>query len=636
MYLLFFGALLIVMISAIEFVITKHIVWKKRSLDAMVVLLFAAAFLSIAVVSPNKVQAALNPILGLVPLFSFMVIYFSLSREKNSVMKHAVVYFSSIVTALLTIFYFFTPFKNAVLPTALQVLKDPYFTPVGSYLDTVLFLGFIAVLAFSQLISKKEKKTTILASVSLVFSLIAVSYISFILIKTKDLLVLPPYNLSWFAAVETLKLPLTALFGVGVDNFSSMFTRVKDAGYNISPLWQISSFNVSRSAFLHIFTETGFVGTVAFVLLFLQQIKRGLEGSKDIKKIFPVLYLIVISLFFPPSLIVFFIIFLGLIGIGYHEKQEEHEDTTVLNMGSILPLYIIIVAFSLLFVGVSGYFVGRSYVAELYFKKSLDGFAGKNVKTVYDNMRKAVMQNAYVERFRLNFSQTNLLIANNIASKATPVVDEVTGQKKTPQLTEEERTMVSQAIQAAIQEAKTTVTLNPQKASNWENLAIIYRNIINVAQGADAWTVSAYQRAIMLDPQNPMYRVSLGGIFFSFKNYDEAEKAFEQAIAVKQDWANSYYNLAWSAFQKQDYQKAVIAMQNTLSLLDPKKEKADYEKAAADLIEFKKKIPEEKAPVKAADTSAKPSQLNIPTPQALEVEPKIQLPKTASPEAPLR
>ena len=132
---------------------------------------------------------------------------------------------------------------------------------------------------------------------------------------------------------------------------------------------------------------------------------------------------------------------------------------------------------------------------------------------------------------------------------------------KKPELSEADRQTISQAIQAAIEEAKATVTLNPQKAVNWENLASIYRNIINVAQGADSWTVSAYQRAIILDPQNPTYRVSLGGVMFTFKNYDEAVKLFEQAIAIKPDWANSYYNLAWSSYQKADYQRAAAAMQ---------------------------------------------------------------------------
>ena len=191
--------------------------------------------------------------------------------------------------------------------------------------------------------------------------------------------------------------------------------------------------------------------------------------------------------------------------------------------------------------------------------------------------------------------------------------------------------MVTQAIQAAIAEAKAVVTLNPQKAGNWENLASIYRNVITVAQGADSWTVSAYERAIVADPQNPLYRLQLGGLYYMLGNYDEASKLFEQSVGVKPDWANSHYNLAWAAFQKQNYQRAASEMQTVLTLVDPKANKKDYEQAQKDLEEFKKKLPKEEE--KPATGEAGEQQLTLPTPPEQEISPKIELPETASPEA---
>jgi tetratricopeptide (TPR) repeat protein len=134
-----------------------------------------------------------------------------------------------------------------------------------------------------------------------------------------------------------------------------------------------------------------------------------------------------------------------------------------------------------------------------------------------------------------------------------------------------------------------------------------------------------------LDPQNPIYRLNLGGVFYSLNNWDEASNLFTQAVGLKSDWPNAYYNLAWASYQKGAYQQAVNAMQNTISLLDPKTSKTDYEKASKELEEFKKKLPpaEEEA-TQGAQT--KPSQLTLPTPQPT-IEPKIKLPKEASPEA---
>jgi len=320
----------------------------------------------------------------------------------------------------------------------------------------------------------------------------------------------------------------------------------------------------------------------------------------------------------------FFLIFVVLGSVASHENTHAPSH---LDLSSLLPLYVGAIVLSFGFVIGSGYLLGRSYAAEISFKKSVDAIAKNNVKEVYDNMRQAIILNPNIEKFRSNFADVNLLIANNIASKATPTEK----NPKPPALTEQERQTVSQAIQAAIEESKAPVALNGQKAENWVTLARIYRNILGVAQGADSWTVSSYQRAIVLDPQNPSYRIDLGGVLYGLKNYEEALKLFEQAVSIKPDLANAHYNLAWSSYQKQDYQRAAAEMQNVISLLDPKKQDADYKKAQQDLAEFKKMIPaaENQATQEAVQT---PNELTIPTP-AQEISPKIELPNTASPEA---
>ncbi len=216
-------------------------------------------------------------------------------------------------------------------------------------------------------------------------------------------------------------------------------------------------------------------------------------------------------------------------------------------------------------------------------------------------------------------------MANNIAAKASKPQEK---DKKPSQLSEQDRQNISQAIQAAIAEGKAAISLNPQKAQNWENLAQIYRNIINTAQGADVWTISSYQRAIVADPQNPVYRLNLGGVYYSLGNFEEASKIFEQAVILKPDWPNAYYNLAWANFQKQKYQEAVSAMENVIRLLDPKKDKNDYEKAKKELEEFKKKLPQEEK--QATEEGKTQPKLTLPSPIPTTT-PQIQLPKEASP-----
>jgi len=633
MYFMFFGALTLLLLSALEFLLTKKLVWKRGQFDGTLVLFFITAVLSVIISSPNKIQAVLQPVFGVGVIFSFLVAYFILSRDKNETAKDIAVYAPGIIVSLTSAFFFFNPLKNANLTGIWSMFKSQYFTPLGNQLDVVYFLGFIAVLAIAQIFSKRTK-TQVLPLVALVLSLTGISLTVITLLRTQNSFILPPANLCWFAAVETLNTPANSLFGVGVDNYAAMFTRVKDSLYNASPLWQISSFNVSRSTLLHVLTEMGVFGLAAFGLLMLQFIKKGVDVRKaqgNKLGLLPYGYVVMLVLLFPPSITLLFLIFLLTVGVGSHGKHVAEDEASVFETGKVLPLYASLLVVAVLFIGAGGFLAGKSYASEVYFKNALDALAKQDAKNVYENMRQAVMGNPFIERYRSNFSQVNLLIANNIASKLSPQQGaEGTETAQKPELTEEEKQTISQALQAAIEEAKAVVSLNPQKAANWEGLAAIYRNIINVAQGADSWTVSAYQRAIVLDPQNPVYRVSLGGIMFSFKNYDEAYKLFEQAVSLKPDWPNAHYNLAWAAYQKEDYRTAATAMQNAVSLLDPKNDEADYKRASTELEEFKKKLPADETASKSAESQ--PSKLSVPSP-APSVQPQIKLPEEASPEA---
>ncbi len=619
-YLLVFGALLLLLITSIQILVTKKIVWQKSSFDNLLILFLVAVGVSTVIISPNKIQALLNPNFGLVAILALVILYFYLSREKNFHLESNIYHLISIIVSIVAIIFFFDPFKNANLPQTLQFLKTANFTPLGSRLDLAIFLGFFVTLGLGKIISK-EKKLALNLFVWFI-NFVALFLTIFTLVRPASSIQLPPFKLSWFAAVEILKNPLTAFFGVGVDNFSAIFTQVKDVLYNQSVNWQIGSFSVSRSAVLHVFTETGVLGLLTFGLILFSLIKATLlrsssSAGQTIK--FVICYLLFVILFFPPSLVTWFLLILVITEISKINDQPSNIQS--FDFSNLMPVYLGLGIFSIIIVVFSGYFLGRSYLAEAAFKKSIDGYLTNNGKLVYDNQRQAIIFNPYIERFRTNFSQTNLLIANNIASKA-----------KDNKLSEQNRQTITQAIQAAISEAKAAVSLNSQKASNWENLAVIYRNVINVAQGADLWTISAYQRAIVTDPQNPNYRLGLGGVHYSLGNWDEAGKLFEQAVSLKPNWPNAYYNLAWANYQKKDYPKAVNALENALKLIDPTKDKADYDRAKTELDEFKTKLPKEENQTPTTNNES-PSQLALPTPIPTTEQPKIQLPKEASPEA---
>ena len=640
LYFLGFFSLFLLLISLIQFINSKKLTWRSTPIDTPIFLFIVALALSILFSSPNKIAALVNPNFGLAAIIFLTIIYFYLSRKMNKELTFmTILSYSGFLLSLLTIVFFFQPFKNTSLPQSLQFLKNPAFTPVGSFLDLAFILGFFLIHGLTRIFKDKETQVNsnknIIHYSLLIINLTALSLTLYSLLK--PVLTnfnqfqpfstnLPPFRLSWYAAIEILKKIDTAIFGVGIDNFSSIFTQVKDLAYNQSSLWQINSFSLSRSTILHILTETGLFGLLAFILLLFQAFKLAFV-QKDLLPLFG--YSLFIIAFFPPSLIVWFLFFIVLSQLSTKALESSHQNLSEINLAAFPPVYLGISAVSFLFIIIGGYFLGRSYLSEYYFKKGLDGVAKNDARQAYDNIRQAIVLNPFIERYRISFSQLNLLIAEGIAAKA----NQPQGKDKKPyQLTEQDRQNITQAIQTAISESKAAVTLNPQKALHWENLAGIYRNIIGTAQGADVWTVSAFQRAIVADPQNPIYRLNLGGIYYSLGNFEEAARLFEQTVSLKPDWANAHYNLAWADYQRQNYQRAVAEMQNAIALLNPQKDKTDLEKAQKELEEFKKKLPKEE---KQATESAgsQPSKLSLPTPPTTQISPKIELPKEASPEA---
>lgn len=652
LYFFIYAVIGLTVVSLINLIVSRKIVWQKDIMINGILMLLVGSALSIIVMTPNKMAALFVPHDGFLPMLSLVIYYMFLvgmmRKSKDSVFFYIAV--AGFIASLVGIFGFLSPLKGVKLPAEIAFLNAPLFNTVGTQLDFILFNIFTVVAIAAYFLTNKDvtvvnvhghagHKIKNVSVKTLFYVFFAVALINLILqvfqvgkaiLIDDQSFVLPPVSISWYAAIEILKNPLTTLFGVGVGNFSAMFTQVKTAAYNSTQLWQVASFNISRSAFLHILTEMGLVGAAGFIII-LVNIFRNLKVAKTGAKLL-MGFGVIVLLFFPPSFIGFFIFFVCL--AYFTANVRQHEELYEADLAKIVPVYVACIIVFLIFIASLTYFTSTSFASELIFKSSLDAAARNDLKGLYEAQRNAIIINPYNEDFRRSYSQTNLIIANNIASK------------KKEDITDKDKETITQAIQASIAEAKAAVALNPAKVTNWQYLATVYRNIIYVAQGSELWTIAAYQRAILLDPQNPSYRLELGGVYYLLQVYDEAQKLFEQAVTLKPDWANAHYNLAWTLDKKKDYAGAVAQMQAVLTLINQKTNKADYDQAKKDLDAFKKQLDEQQKANAAQGQNGQQGQqqqqnqaqqnpadekLNLPTPPAATFEPKIQLPQSASP-----
>ncbi len=645
-YFLVFAVFGVLFLSFGKFLIGRKFTWIHNPATQSLILILLSYILSIVLMSPNKVQAIFNPQYGLVMISAFVIFYFYASHvfSKAQISPILLLAISGALVSVFSLIIMVDPFQNASLPAYWSFLTNTTFNPVGSSVHFLAYLAFVLVgLGFYMWRMYKSrhhnddqnKVMMIILGVVVLFTLLAGIFHIFVIaqqiMNEGAQIVIPPFGLSWFAAVEVLKNPMTAIFGVGVDNFATLFTQVRTINYNLTDLWQVNTFNTSRSVILHVLTELGLLGTVGFTLLISLFLKRVKEVKTETAALF--ITSLVIIFLLPPSIITFFVFFLSLalMAADLHKKSSQEE--YIVDLSGLMPIFIGVVVITMLVLGSTVYFLGRHFLAEYYFKKSLDGVASNSLQELYENQVKAIQYNNASEEFHRQFAQTNLLVANNIAAKEQDA------------LTDQDRQTIAQAIQASIVEAKTAVSLNPLKVTNWQTLAGVYRQIVNVAENAPVWAVSAYQQAIVLDPRNPVLRLDLGGIYYLFQNYDEAQKMFEQAVSLKPDWANAHYNLAWTYYQKGLYGPAVDQIQIVVGLIDPATQQEDYKAAQKTLEDFKTKyqeaLEEQAEQQQNADQEGtvvptptpSPEELNLPSAPATNLDEKIELPEEASPEA---
>lgn len=568
-YVLVFGTLLLLIISFLQFLISKKFILQSGSIDLPIIIFLSAVFLSLVITATNKIQALLDPNFGLMIIAALSIFYFYLSRN-NETMKQfnnlAILSLSGFIISSLIIILSLEPSKN------LNIIS----------LELIVFFGFMLVYGLGLLISSfsSEKQTPKVVHIctSIIISIaLVISFIGFL----KQQPTLPSLSLSFKALFETVKHPLTAIFGVGIDNYSVVFTRIKDVGYNQTNLWQFSAPATDRSALFHIITTTGIMGLISFLYLVFALIKKLKQNLSIMLGFIYVLFILVI---FPPSFLVFFLLFFLASQTGKNNKQY------VFNLSKSFSFYsyVILIMTACVLFGAAIRYIGTIYLADYFYGQSLAGIKENSFKKVYDNQQKALSYNPYLEQYHLGFARTHFVLAQNIIDKAA-------SGSASLSFTKESKQMLTEAIQTAITENQMIIDLNPKKAEYWGNLAQIYTIIPKELQSPNekdtdappAAAMTYFKKALSLDPNNPVYYFEVGQLSLAQKKVDDGFKYTKKASELKSNWADAHYQLAMIYAQKKDMNNMVKELEITLQNLDPKTNQKEYEAVKQTLDQIK-------------------------------------------------
>ncbi len=398
-----------------------------------------------------------------------------------------------------------------------------------------------------------------------------------------------PFEVSWKISVSAFR--DSPFWGTGPASYLTDFTTYKPAEFNNTKIWNIT-FNTAFNEYFQFLATLGALGLIALLLLttlFISFAFRALVSSQNSLgvslAISGIIFFVLLALH--TSTLTLWVMGLVILAsflatyknitretfVGSGLSKDSGATVNGLHFDIVPAFFLVIVAAAVCYGWYTG---GRAVVADYHHRLALNAVAAGQGLTAYNELVAAENLNPYVDLYRTDMAQTNFALANAIATAKGPTQASPAGS-----LTDTDKSNIQTLLSQAINEGRVATALNPNNPADWEVLGSIYRQISGVAQNALTFSLDSYGRAISYDPLNPMLRLTVGGIYYSAQNYDMAVRFFTDAVNLKPDYANAYYNLAIAFKDKNDLTDAQASIQQAVSLLDPSS--ADY-KTASDLL----------------------------------------------------
>lgn len=458
-------------------------------------------------------------------------------------------------------------------------MQEKGFTLSGSPFITVSILMIGSVVAFvtaKNLTSARIRYLTIACGIISLGT--ALAYGSLMLPGGPLTPTILPFAASWNITLDALKNAHTVFFGVGIANFSSLYTAVKPPFLNATPFWNMLPTNASTEIFQWM-TTMGALGTAAFIYLIARGVRQITDDRSEHSPISIIFIGSALTFFFTPGSVPIYLLFFVSFGIL---KAERNEHKAVQQSTRSVISLVLAVA-----IGLSGYFLVQAVRAENLMYQATQALTKKDATKTYDAYFNAVRLAPTMTNYRLSYAQINLSLAAGMMQKSD--------------ITDAEKETINHLVTQAINEGKAASVLRPHDVRVWQNLGAIYANLIPIMTGADTLALDAYNQAVALDANNPALRTEFGAVLMQLVRTTKDEQVqsaylnranaeFQTAIQLKSDYSMAYYNLAKLLESVGEYGNATLAMQKSVSLL--KDTDPNLARAKEELSALKAKVPQ--------------------------------------------
>lgn len=226
---------------------------------------------------------------------------------------------------------------------------------------------------------------------------------------------------------------------------------------------------------------------------------------------------------------------------------------------------VLVLTISALYLGGSYYYADILYQGGVNLVNAKGDLENGTVK-----IKDAVLLNPYNDLYLRTLSQAAL--------------QRVTQEIAKPQSTQRDAN-IQNLIATAINIGKRSTDLAPLNVDNWVQRATIYRAVIGYVSGAEQWAFDAYNEAMRLEPQNPLYSLELGRTYVlaadmlaqsaqkdkdaaaKMKDYlAKAEEVLKKSVEAKPDYALALFELALVYDRTGKSNEAIASMVQTKNL----------------------------------------------------------------------
>lgn len=383
----------------------------------------------------------------------------------------------------------------------------------------------------------------------------------------------PSQAISWEIAQDVLREHPS--FGSGPATYSLSYATHRPDALTETQLWNVR-FGRGASFVSTMFPTTGLVGGILWLLLVA--VITGFVIRSFLRDRDQTTWLLTVALFFPwvgmvvarflyganMSIEFFFWFLTTLLVVATARRLSVFTFTKsprALLGSSLGAVVFTVLMVILLLLGIS------RYIAWASFADALRANATGNLSGTREALVRAASFDGRTDVFMRNLAQARLVEASQSES------------------IEELRTRLSAAVSAG----QVAANLSPANAQNWALLGAIYREMAPVVTGAGELGLQAFGQARGLEPPNPIYPTEMGRLRMALadrarvqtesedrtiraqaesqmaEHLGEAGRLFEEAIALKQDYAPAHFYLAFTLDRQGKLPEAIGKMESVLN-----------------------------------------------------------------------